>query len=378
MVNKDWLDIAVLEDYLDGKLDAKTMNRVEREALEDPFVAEALAGLSESPKRSLNSISILQKQLQQRISEQQISKKRRVITWQRLSIAAAAAVMFISVSVVFWMKEDNRRKQMASVPKKVDVTIAQSQPAVPIKVQENVGEASTVAASDLADQTIERALAAAKSNTYATVKTKQPAVVAGNAKESLLNDGVTAPTSMTKRSAESLVPAQVADTPKNGKLNEVVVSATAQKSKMVVTGSTAIVSAEDAKTVPIGNVQQLLQGKIAGLNIQKNGDTPSKEIRIRGMSSFNAPAYETSEPKGGLDKFNDYIAKNNRFRNEAKIGQSVILTFTLSKRGAPENIKVLKGLAEQYNQEAIRLLRKGPKWAEPETKSSTLLAIIEF
>ena len=29
-VNKDWLDIGMLEDYLDGKLDAKTMNRVER------------------------------------------------------------------------------------------------------------------------------------------------------------------------------------------------------------------------------------------------------------------------------------------------------------------------------------------------------------
>ena len=53
-MNKDWLDIGTLEDYLDGKLDTKTMNRVEREALEDPFVAEALAGLSESPKRSFS------------------------------------------------------------------------------------------------------------------------------------------------------------------------------------------------------------------------------------------------------------------------------------------------------------------------------------
>jgi anti-sigma factor RsiW len=123
-VNNDWLDIGVLEDYLDGKLDAKTMNRVEREALEDPFVAEALAGLSASPKRSLQSISLLQKQLQERIASQQESKKTKVITWQRLSIAATAAVMFIAVSIVFWMKETAHQNQLAKQPKSVDVTIA--------------------------------------------------------------------------------------------------------------------------------------------------------------------------------------------------------------------------------------------------------------
>ena len=55
----EWLDIDVLEDYLDGKLDAKTMHKVERLSLEDPFVAEALAGLSQSPKRT-QSLSLLQ------------------------------------------------------------------------------------------------------------------------------------------------------------------------------------------------------------------------------------------------------------------------------------------------------------------------------
>jgi anti-sigma factor RsiW len=101
VLNNDWLDINVLEDYLDGKLDAKAMNRVEREALEDPFVAEALAGLSKAPRRSLESLSMLQKQLHDRVALQKQVKKTSVITWQRLSIAAAAAVLFVSVSVMF-------------------------------------------------------------------------------------------------------------------------------------------------------------------------------------------------------------------------------------------------------------------------------------
>ncbi|MBC6110728.1 carboxypeptidase-like regulatory domain-containing protein [Pedobacter fastidiosus] len=107
-MNKDWLDIDVLEDYLDGKLDAKGMHFVERQALDDPFVAEALEGLRQSPKRKEN-ISILQKQLHQRIASQPIKRKMWGITTQRLSIAATATVAFIAVSILFFMRETNRK-----------------------------------------------------------------------------------------------------------------------------------------------------------------------------------------------------------------------------------------------------------------------------
>ena len=121
MVNNGLLDIEVLTDYLDGKLDAKTMNRIEREALEDPFVAEALAGLSDHANRSVQSLSILQKQLTERIAMQEQHKKAAVVTWQRLSIAATAAVLFVTVSIVFWMREENRRKHLERAPVEVNI-----------------------------------------------------------------------------------------------------------------------------------------------------------------------------------------------------------------------------------------------------------------
>ena len=119
MVNNDWLDIELLEDYLDGKLDSKAMYQIERQALEDPFVAQALAGLSESPRRASQSVSLLQKQLYERIAEQQVQKKRTVYTWQRLSVAAAAAVMFITVSIIFVMRVRQNREQLEKGQAKV-------------------------------------------------------------------------------------------------------------------------------------------------------------------------------------------------------------------------------------------------------------------
>ncbi|MGN7203350.1 energy transducer TonB [Pedobacter sp. SAFR-022] len=119
--DSNWLDIDVLEDYLDGKLDDKMMYRVEREALEDPFVAQALAGLSQSPKRSRQSLSLLQKQLETRIAGHEESKKESVITGQRLSIAATAALIFILGGIIFWMKYNNNQK--AKVPAVVEVNL---------------------------------------------------------------------------------------------------------------------------------------------------------------------------------------------------------------------------------------------------------------
>lgn len=105
MNNSVWLDINILDDYLEGKLDAAMMHKVERASLEDPFVAEALAGLS-ADKGRIDSLSLLQKQLQQRVAEKPIVRKMWRITAMRLSIGAAAAVLFITVSMLYFVKQN--------------------------------------------------------------------------------------------------------------------------------------------------------------------------------------------------------------------------------------------------------------------------------
>jgi hypothetical protein len=140
----EWIDIDVLEDYLDGKLDSKTMHLVEKISLEDPFVAEALAGLSQSPKRTLH-LSLLQKQLQERIAQKPVEQKRWRITSQRLSIGAAAAVLFVTVSILFWMKESNHRQQLAQKQtKKVDVDIAPKLAKKKEDIKQDSAKASTL------------------------------------------------------------------------------------------------------------------------------------------------------------------------------------------------------------------------------------------
>ncbi len=346
-MNKDWLDIDVLEDYLDGKLDAKTMNRVEREALEDPFVAEALAGLSESPKRSLQSISLLQKQLHDRVAEHKSFKKTSVITWQRLSIAAAAAVMFVAVSVMFWMKENNYQKELAGRSKKVDVTIAPAAPVIESPVEADAVQSAPVIASESADQLrkkeIDKAIKAAKTNSYAT-RVKPRA-------------------SLPKEAPADQV-------------NEAIVSAAPAQRKHFVE-SVAVAAA------PLHNVNKdsSALGEVMVVNYGKQKKAAivgSVPIRIRGMSSLGNKAVMVSNPIGGWDKLWTYIDQNNAFKNEKKVGQIVELEFTIAKDGRPENIKILKEAEFKYEQEAIRLILNGPDWEQPIKDNGKMTFVIDF
>lgn len=188
------LDVNLLEDYLDGKLDAKTMHQVEKLSLEDPFVAEALAGLSQSPLRS-QSLSLLQKKLHQRIAQKPIENKRWTITTQRLSIASAAAVLFITVSLLFWMKENSRKQIEANRAKNVKTEIAP-----------NTKTVKDVLPSVTEEVEIEKALADAKINTYVGIKKSKPTVKVTEASPMIASSS---PAAMAETKEDAIISSKV-------------------------------------------------------------------------------------------------------------------------------------------------------------------------
>lgn len=72
------------------------------------------------------------------------------------------------------------------------------------------------------------------------------------------------------------------------KLDEAVIVAYHQKTRALTTGSTIIISGKDLQDIPVSNVEQLLQGRVAGLNIQNNTGAPGARgfVAIRGLSNI--------------------------------------------------------------------------------------------
>lgn len=135
-MNSQIPDIEKLEAYLDGKLSAKDMYLVEREALDDPFVFEALEGLDNSPRRS-EMLSLLQLQMRRRVEMASVNKRRWNIQTHRMSIAAAAALMFITAGVMYWMKSTSFVEERKS-PVEVALT-----PIDQIKEEEQIAASSS-------------------------------------------------------------------------------------------------------------------------------------------------------------------------------------------------------------------------------------------
>ena len=301
-MNNDWLDIELLEDYLDGKLDSKAMHKIEKQALEDPFVAQALAGLSESPGRAVHSVSLLQKQLYERIAQHQEQKKETVFTWQRLSVAAAAAVMFISVSIMFFMKDREKREQMAkSHPRKVEVNIAPA-----------------------------------------------PAVI-----DSAKNDIYAANIPAVSKKQKVVVPGQLS--PARERLQEAAMDKTPQ-SYAVQSAPVSVLA--DSSVEP---VSRTVMGKMAG-------------VRSQAVIATATPA--VSAPVGGWANFDSYLNEHNKLTGHA--GTFVELNFLINQEGKPVDIKIIKGAAKEFEDEAIRLIKEGPKWEQPKLPDSRMIYTIAF
>ncbi|MBB2151024.1 carboxypeptidase regulatory-like domain-containing protein [Pedobacter gandavensis] len=397
-MNNDWLDIGVLEDYLDGKLDAKAMNRVEREALEDPFVAEALAGLSASPKRSLASISLLQKQLKERVAEHHVAKKTKVITWQRLSIAATAAVLFIGVSIIFWMKEVAQQNQLAKQGKEVEVNIKPEGSSVEIPSADAVSASTTkealvknknndpsVAASAFAGSSVagqrkkeivDKAFQKAKTNSYAA-NTKKKATANLNevaipvAEQTETAAIVMAATQsayaspMAKSARMRAVPALLLAGKVVSELDGKPVAGAAVKIVQGTAGNVTMTDANGEFKIPADSIM-----KDYTLAVSHPGFAPNRLV-----ARLNEPIGVTLKkdlmigaafiPVGGWDKYNQYLEQNNRLTKAHTLGATVQVSFLIGKDGKPYDFKILRTPGAKYDKEAIRLISEGPKWEQP-------------
>ncbi|TKC12972.1 hypothetical protein FA048_04970 [Pedobacter polaris] len=385
----EWLDIDVLEDYLDGKLDAKAMHQVEKLSLEDPFVAQALEGLSKSPRRN-QSLSLLQKQLQERITLKPVEKKIWAITSQRLSIAAAAAVLFIAVSILFWMKGNKRQEMLASnEPKKVDVKIApqvatnkqEAQPIIEDKVSVDKPLVPKTTIKDGVDK----------------VKViKEAPIVVTNEKAVVISPPATAVVTREKVVAEEMQNVALLKGKQQSESKAAVMALPSKAEGITPSYFTGkVISKENGLPIPGAIVR--VSGVDRGTATDRNGEfkiasdsTQNQKLTIGYIGyataevgaksnqpinillendnkslkevSINPASKVGATPLGGWDNYQTYLKANNKLAKNTVDKQEVELDFQVRKDGSVTAIKIIKSAGKENDKEAIRLLKDGPKW----------------
>ncbi|MDQ0636616.1 hypothetical protein QF042_000181 [Pedobacter sp. W3I1] len=435
-MNNDWLDIDVLEDYLNGKLDVKAMHFVERQALEDPFVAEALEGLKQSPKRK-QTLSILQKQLYDRVSEKPVKRKLWGITTQRLSIAATATVAFIAVSILFFMRETNRRNAELAAHKQGGVMVQLDSTTSVASVQhkeDTVTQSSTKAAlidkaitaaktGDLAKNTkpkpvvepavpqIAEAKAASDYNRARTAKSEAFGTYAYKAKaeQSVRNESVVAAAPAPALGSSKIAfSGNVVDQSNGQPVQGAVVKLAGSKN---VTATDAkgyfylpadsnakdkdlLINAIGFKELPVAGLQDpnaiksALSGNkslneialITGSNGHKKENIAAPKITLHAEQNLDGKSADsiTKPIPVSTINYSQYLENNNKLYNPKGPEQFVILSFKVKKNGRPTNIAVIKSLNKKADAEAKRLIQEGPDWVLPKKGTDLVEISVKF
>ncbi|OEK05118.1 energy transducer TonB [Roseivirga misakiensis] len=115
---------------------------------------------------------------------------------------------------------------------------------------------------------------------------------------------------------------------------------------------------------------------IEGQTIDGTRQNPNKTLS---QSSTKA------KPTIGFSKFRKYLRKNVQYpKSGGKVRGTVTVEFTVDSTGELRDFNVLKSLGAAFDQEAIRLVKEGPKW-NPKTvgsakvpESSTVTTKVRF
>lgn len=92
--------------------------------------------------------------------------------------------------------------------------------------------------------------------------------------------------------------------------------------------------------------------------------------------------FEEPEPADGWSNYDIYLANNinvpDDLKNKQSNGRQVQVSFEVNQNGDPIDIKVEKSLCQKCDEEAIRLIKEGPKWKKKNKKAKRVTVSVPF
>ncbi len=382
-------DNLTIRQYIEGKLDSQLMHEMEKQAMDDPFLYDALEGYDNTAEEG-HGLSILQRQLHERIVHLQENKKVFDLTWQRLSVAAAAAVMFISTGVLFWMNTQKYDAKLAVNTRQVEVALT---PADTLKTTANnhviknpepEKPASVIAEPEnkFKDNSENRG------NSYKNQPLNSLKEINKEIENPVLNGALRPepmapegkPMAANKLGEEQISP--VASTDRLSKLDDIIDKSAfgkdfknSEKKKTAIERvSPEVIATGQGMTKKPADADSKDNAKLDGLSLDQAAWS-SKTVMDDGLraktesESSTRPASgfrksgSLAQPVNGWESYQQYLDKNaHLLKAEPLVSAEVKVSFWVNSKGNPHDFKIIKGLTKAYNSEAIRLIKDGPKW----------------
>ena len=403
-----------LLDYIRGLRKGKEAHRLEKESMQDPFLADAMDGYNQVEGNHEQRIEKLRMQVSAHSAKK---KSTYAITW---SIAACLIIGF-GISSYFLFLKKSMTDEVFIAEESVSTKLAEpaapltpaipATPTVPATPQKEIALATTKVKTDSTPISEITARQADKKDMIAEIQTTsqpQGAPVAAvpmmeevSEETAALQEVVATIDTFESESDKKMKLAKVATIlPQNNMIkgrvtNEkgepLIGASVTYKGTNIGTitnmnGEFSLVKKDDKKRLTaqfIGydpveirvdtsrtmliamneNKQALNEVVVVGYGAKKNKKSVTAGTVVKGNEQANKDI--TPQPVIGKRKFQKYLKENLVRPTDEKCAQvkgKVVLTFLVNKEGRPFSIKVKESLCESSDKEAIRLIQEGPDW----------------
>jgi len=392
-----------LLDYIRGLRKGKEAHRLEKESMQDPFLADAMDGYNQVEGNHEQRIEKLRMQ----VSAHSAKKKNTyAITW---SIAACLIIGF-GISSYFLFLKKSMTDEVFIAEESVSTKLAEpaapptpaipATPTVPATPQKEIALATTKVKTDSTPISEITARQADKKDMIAKIQTTsqpQGAPVAAvpmmeevSEETAALQEVVATIDTFESESDKKMKMAKVATIlPQNNMIKGRV---TDEKGEPLIGASVTYkgtnigtitnikkrltaeyigydpveIRVDTSRTMLIAmneNKQTLNEVVVVGYGAKKNkkSTTLGSVVKVEEQAEKEI----TPQPVIGKRSYQKYLKENLVRPADEKCAQvkgKVVLTFLVNKEGRPFYIKVKESLCESADKEAIRLIQEGPDW----------------
>ena len=376
-----------IREYLHGNRKGEAANRLEREALSDPFLYEALEGLTSTPGDPIDGLIRLERQLNERARSSRKKKK----AW--LYVAASIAVLLVCGTLWFTGQEKELASPVMEISQLSPSDTRYGEKAV---LTLSSGKATTLGTDTLTalseEETVEQPVAREEAKKEIVRELR----IESAADQALPLSSVKARDTSLMRARKIAAPgSHVEGTVTDEKGNPlpgvtVILAGTTFGVSSDVNGNFSLeipLSGGNLLFSFVGMKSQAVSVKAGDrLQVQMKEDSDqSRDVTVTGYRHVErkekvidvklqgqalglgkqVAAIDTIASKEDIARFNRYMEEALRYpKKDLEAGNSgtIRLSFELNRRNVPSRIQIHDGFSKESNNEMIRLLSGGPKW----------------
>lgn len=395
-------DILLIRKYLRGELSAREMHMLEKRAQEDPMLMDMMIGMeSGNEEIHASNLSTIDQLIEQRVTNKQAQKINGWRTW----LAAAASVIFV-VAIGMWIfrtSKSNVPSHQEKLAVKDTSVVRRDTNAAIVEVSPKQLDSSRLIAALPVDKSrsINMLSANPKTSSRNTIKEtglsseplpRQHAEIAVSPDSFSL---IASTDDVKQRPSSRKVPMVSSAESLRGRAGSIEGLSTKSVFSQTVENYVKGIVKDKETDQPLQGANVVLADKAMGVHTDSNGrfritgasDSTHLAVSMAGYNhqqinvkakdtvlitlepantsleevagdDYNAKSNHSLKPAIGWNAYNKYLHINAGDGNRGK----VTVAFQVDARGKPMNVRVIKGLNEEVNQRAIKLIYDGARW----------------